>query len=119
MTSIDISRLSEDQLTELLGKAQTEMATREKTRRKDLRREIERRIVAEGYRMADVFPELRDADGSGNGRRKRPAKFRNPQNPEQTWTGVGRSPKWVQTILGERGIDMAAFKAIPMYQIHA
>ena len=46
-----------------------------------------------------------------------PAKYRNPQNPDETWTGIGRSPKWVQAILGERGIDMAAFKSIPMYQI--
>ena len=42
-----------------------------------------------------------------------------PQNPDETWAGIGRSPKWVQVILAERGIDMAAFKGIPMYQIHA
>ena len=49
-----------------------------------------------------------------------PAKYRNPQNPEGgTWTGIGRSPKWVQEILSERGIEMAAFKSIPMYQIHS
>ena len=48
-----------------------------------------------------------------------PAKYRNPQNPDETWTGIGRSPKWVQAILGERGIEMAAFKSIPMYQIHS
>ena len=53
----------------------------------------------------------------GRQRRKMPVKFRNPQNPDETWTGIGRSPRWVQAILGERGIDMAAFKAIPMYQI--
>ena len=38
---------------------------------------------------------------------------------DQTWGGVGRTPKWVQAILDERGIDMAAFKSIPMYRIHA
>ena len=46
-------------------------------------------------------------------------RFRNPQNPDETWTGIGRSPRWVQAILNERGIDMAAFKGIPMYQIRA
>ena len=48
-----------------------------------------------------------------------PAKFRNAQNPDETWTWIGRSPKWVQAILDERGIEMAAFKAIPLYQVHA
>ena len=32
---------------------------------------------------------------------------------------VRDTPKWVQAILAERGIDIAAFKGIPMYQIHA
>jgi DNA-binding protein H-NS len=31
----------------------------------------------------------------GDGRAKVAPKYRNPNNPEQTWTGRGRSPKWV------------------------
>ena len=117
MTSTDINNLDIDQLTELLGKAQTEMATREKQGRRDLRAELERRVAADGYKMADIFPELGAGAASG-ARRKRPAKYRDPQNPEQPWSGLGRTPKWVQAILDERGIDRAAFKSIPMYQIH-
>ena len=118
MTSIDIERLDIKQLGELLANAQTEIASREKGNRKELRAELERRVAADGYKMADIFPEL-GAGASSGARRKRPAKYRNPQNPEQAWSGVGRAPKWVQAILDERGIDMAAFKSIPMYQIHA
>ena len=118
MASIDLERLDIEQLPELLAKAQSELASREKQGRTDLRAELERRMAAEGYRMGDIFPELGTGAASG-ARRKRPAKYRNPQNPEQAWSGVGRAPKWVQAILDERGIDMAAFKSIPMYQIHA
>ena len=49
MADIDLSGLSIDQLTDLVGKAQTEMASRERKRRKDLRSELERRVTAEGY----------------------------------------------------------------------
>ena len=119
MADIDLSNLNIDQLTDLVGKAQSEMASREKLRRKDLRSELERRVTAEGYKMRDIFPELGNGAAGGRQRRKMPVKFRNPQNPEETWTGIGRSPKWVQAILAERGIDMAAFKGIPMYQIRA
>ena len=119
MADIDISRLNIDQLTELVGKAQTEVASRDKQRRKDLRSELDRRLAAEGYALGDIFPELGSGAVSGSQRQKRPAKYRNPQNSEQTWSGIGRSPKWVQAILSERGIDVAAFKGIPMYQIHA
>ena len=86
--------------------------------RRDLRAELERRVASDGYKMADIFPELGTGASSG-ARRKWPAKYRNPQNPDTTWSGIGRTPKWVQAILDERGIDRAAFKSIPMYQIHA
>ena len=118
MADIDLSSFDIDQLADLVGKAQSEMASREKQRRTDLRSELERRIKAEGYKIPDIFPELGTSGANGRQRRKMPAKFRNPQNPEETWTGIGRSPKWVQAILEERGIDMTAFKSIPMYQIH-
>ena len=118
VTSINLERLDIKQLPELLAKAQTELASREKQNRKDLRAELERRVAAEGYKIADIFPEL-GAASSSSARRKWPAKYRNPQNPDTTWSGLGRTPKWVQAILDERGIDRAAFKSIPMYQIHS
>ena len=118
MTSIDLEPFDIDQLTELLGNAQTEIAFRENENRMELRAELERRVTAEGYKMRDIFPEL-GAGASSGARRKRPAKYRDPQNPDQTWSGTGRTPKWVQAILDERGIDMGAFKSIPMYRIHA
>ena len=119
MADINLSGLNIDQLTELVSKAQSEVASREGKRRKDLRSELERRIAAQGYKLGDIFPELASGTTSGSQRQKRPAKYRNPQNPDQTWSGIGRSPKWVQAILSERGIEVAAFKAIPMYQIHS
>ena len=118
MASIDLERLDIEQLTKLLGKAQAEISACEKQNRKDLRAELERRVASDGYKMAEIFPELGSAS-SNSSRRKRPAKYRDPQNPDQTWSGIGRTPKWVQAILDERGIDMAAFKSIPTYQIHS
>ena len=119
MAAIDLSVLNIDQLNDLVGKAQGEMASREKQRRKDLRSDLERRIATDGYKLGDIFPELASGAASGSQRQKRPAKFRNPQSPDTTWSGIGRTPKWVQAILDERGIDMAAFKSIPMYQVSA
>ena len=118
MTSIDLESLDIERLPELLAKAQSELGSREKQNRKEFRAELERRVAADGYRMAEIFPEFRTASSSSS-RRKRPPKYRDPHNPGQTWSGIGRTPKWVQAILDERGIDMAAFKSIPMYQFHS
>ena len=68
--------------------------------------------------MGDIFPELGGAAVTGGRRRKLAPKFRNPENHEETWTGIGRTPKWVQAILDARGIDMKSFKSIPMFKIH-
>ena len=119
MAFVDLSGLNLDQLAALADSAQAGMASRERQWRKDLRSELERRVAAEGYKMGDIFAELGSGAGGGRRRREMPAKFRNPQNSDDTWTGIGRAPKWVQEILGERSIDMAAFKAIPMYQVHS
>ena len=119
MADIDLSGLNIDQLADLVTKTQSEMASREKQRRKDLRSELERRVAAEGYKMGDIFPEFGSGSESAARRQKRPAKYRNPQNPDDTWSGIGRTPRWVAAIVEERGIDVPAFKAIPMYQIHA
>ena len=32
----------------------------------------------------------------------RPPKFRNPRNPEQTWTGRGKAPAWVDAVGREK-----------------
>ena len=117
MSSINLESLDIDQLAGLLANAQAEMASREKGNRKELRAALERRVAAEGYKMSDIFPEL-GTGASSRARRKRPAKYRNPHNTDQTWSGIGRTPKWVQAIVDERGIDVAAFKSIPMYRIH-
>ena len=81
MTDIDLSTLNIDQLADLVGKAQSEMASRERQRRKDLRSELERRVSAEGCKLGDIFPELANGAAGGRQRRKMPAKFRNPQKP--------------------------------------
>ena len=117
MATIDLESLDIDQLAELLAKAQTEIASRTKENRKELRAELERRVAAQGYGMGDIFPEI-GAGASSGARRKRPAKYRDPQNSERIWSGIGRTPKWVQAILDERGIDMASFKSIPTFRIH-
>ena len=39
--------------------------------------------------------------------KKVPAKYRNPANAEQTWTGRGVSPAWVQELKVEGALDTA------------
>ncbi len=40
-------------------------------------------------------------------------KYRNPANPEQTWTGRGVSPTWVQSLKASGTLDSALIVATP------
>ena len=74
---------------------------------------------ADGYKLGDIFQELASGATNVTQRQKRPAKYRNPQNPEQAWSGIGADAEMGAGDTGRTGIDVAAFKGIPMYQIHA
>ena len=58
MASIDVAGLDIGRLTDPLGRAQAEIASRDKRHRKDLRSGRERRLTAEGYKLSDTFSEL-------------------------------------------------------------
>ena len=118
MTSIDLSTLSPKQLDSLASKAQTEMASRERTRRSHLRHSIEAEVHSQGYVLSDLFPALADA-APPTRRSTRPPRFRDPHSPEHVWTGIGRAPNWIRSILDERGITLPEFKSLPMYLIDA
>lgn len=48
-------------------------------------------------------PSRAKAAKTGDGRAKVAPKFCNPENPDETWTGRGRAPKWVVAHLAAGG----------------
>ena len=59
-------------------------------RAQEIREELEKRVAEEGLSLETVM---------GQGKRVRRARaatrYQNPQNPEETWAGRGRKPKWL------------------------
>lgn len=56
------------------------------------REELEKTAKSLGFKLEDII-EVRKP------RAKVAPKYRNPKEPEQTWTGRGRKPKWVERAL--------------------
>jgi len=66
------------------------------------------RIQALGVPLTDVLPLLNRQIAPGTGtppnkqkagtpkRRAAPIKYRNPENPAETWAGRGKAPKWLE-----------------------
>ncbi len=112
--AIDINSLSARELETLITKAKKRKTTLAKRKPvAQVRRKLAQQAKAEGYTIEELFGT---ATGAGTmtaprstGRvakkarklGKVPPKYRNPANPEETWTGRGRQPRWLAALTAE------------------
>ena len=122
--SIDLSKLSSEELAALGKSIAKEIRVRAVREAKEAER-------AAAEKTKEVFLQMRDLaakhgltveDVIANGGRKRrrrgtgpastgpksPPKYRNPKDPSKTWTGKGRKPGWIAEAL-EKGKKLEDF----------
>ncbi|WP_296428241.1 H-NS histone family protein [Yoonia sp.] len=63
----------------------------------------EKAAAAHGFSLAEITssePSVAKTRKVKSGpKTASPPKYRNPSNPEQTWTGKGRQPEWFKTAI--------------------
>ena len=96
--SYDLHHLSLEELHELAAKAQRAL--------EDKRKESRRAVIAQIKELADsigVSISITDGDRAVSARKgsKVAAKYRNPHNFDQTWTGRGVKPRWLAALVNE------------------
>jgi DNA-binding protein H-NS len=92
--AIDIKRLSQIQLNELIQRAESRKQELNKERAVKVREKLAALAKAEGFSVDELF--------GGRVRRTRRAalpKFRNPADHAQTWSGRGKRPRWFNAAL--------------------
>jgi DNA-binding protein H-NS len=112
--TLKLDVLTVPELLQLRDKVQTALSGKIQTERQELQRKIDELSVLEGSGRGDVTNAPRVAQakrrvgrrrggtgtrGTGKthplrGRTVAP-KYRDPENPSQTWAGRGHAPKWV------------------------
>jgi DNA-binding protein H-NS len=80
-------------LQELELKIKKAKATVQDRSRTELREKLEGMAAAAGFKIGDLF------GGRGGKGRKVAAKYANPDDPAETWTGRGRKPRWLSAKL--------------------
>ena len=90
MPNVDISNLSVAELEKLKGSIDSAIANRRDGELLNLRQAIDDMIEAAGFTLDEVL-QVRTAK-----KRAVKAKYSNPNNPSETWSGRGRKPIWVQ-----------------------
>ena len=84
----DISNLSFDQLSELIKIASKLQANKKQEEKAALLETFKQQAKAKGMTLDEIV----NVKAS---RKTVPAKYRNPDDANQTWTGRGRKPLWV------------------------
>jgi len=91
----ELDRMSLKELQELELKVRRARATVQDRSRVDLRKKMEVMAADAGFRINDIF-------GARGGKgRTVAAKYVNPDDPSETWTGRGRKPRWLNAKLQE------------------
>jgi len=94
--AIDLKGLNQHQLNELIHRAESRKHELAKERIVKAREKILAILKAEGITLEELF------DSRGTGRKKRApakAKYRNPADHAQTWSGRGKRPRWFNAAL--------------------
>jgi DNA-binding protein H-NS len=96
-----ISKLTVEELMELKNKAD-ELITQQKVGKKsELEQQFREQAAQVGLTIkAVVWSDGRRRRGKGL-RKKYAAKYRNPSNPDQVWSGQGRTPAWMQDLVNQ------------------
>lgn len=90
--AIDLTQLSSDELDKLSADIRKAKMQLEKRRIKDARDAIEKAAAEFGMSVSEVMGKALSSRKSGGA--AAPAKYANPANPAQTWSGRGRQPAW-------------------------
>jgi len=97
-----LNQLSFPELQELSSNIQKELKARSANIIKEARaelRELERKY---SLTVEEILSGNKTASEKSSDAKKTVApKYRNPENAEETWTGRGKKPKWVEAALAQ------------------
>ena len=94
-SSIDLSKLSLEELEGLAKDIETEVTTRRQAERERVLGQMRELAASLGLTLEDVV-RLERGKGSAGGAQP---KYRSPSDPNLTWSGRGKRPAWVNEAL--------------------
>ncbi|MFQ6550253.1 H-NS family nucleoid-associated regulatory protein [Aestuariibius sp. 2305UL40-4] len=99
VAKIRLDKLSLDELKNLQKEVAQAITSFEKRQRDDALAAIQAAAKEHGYSL----DELMGGSSKKTAKPKTPAapKYRHPENPEMTWSGRGRQPKWIKDALAD------------------
>ncbi len=100
----EYNKLSEKELQSVIDQAEKALVDKQLEKRKDVIEQIKMLAASVGLTV-DIKEGNKKTLKKG---KKVAAKYRNPDDSSQTWTGRGVSPKWMQALV-DSGRDKSNF----------
>ena len=104
MAAINVDKMSLKELVALEGKIQGAIDGARTRERAELKSKVAELAASHGFSIAELF--------GGKSKGRGIAKYVNPDDATDAWTGRGRKPNWLVALL-KKGADLADF-AIPI-----
>lgn len=104
MASVNVDKLSLKELLDLEAKVEKAIAQARERERAEVKQKIEAIVQNAGFSVSELFGG-RAPTSKG---RSVAAKYVNPDNRSETWTGRGRKPRWLTAKL-EKGAKLEDF----------
>jgi DNA-binding protein H-NS len=108
MASISVEKLSLRELIALEAKLKSAIATARDRARADVRTKIAELAETNGFSVSELFGGMRGRGATKN-KSVGIAKYENPEDKSDTWTGRGRKPNWLVARL-KKGAKLSDFK---------
>ena len=87
----DLEKLNYVELQDLIRNAQALLTEKQASARNELKESFAAKAREHGISLEDLFGK-----GRRGGKGSVAVKYRDPKNAENTWTGRGRMPRWLQ-----------------------
>jgi DNA-binding protein H-NS len=100
----NIDKLTLKELNELEHRVKKAIVTAKERERAETRAKMQELAEQSGFTVAELF----GTGGRGGKGGKVAVKYRNKDNPSETWTGRGRQPKWLAAAL-KKGAKLQDF----------
>ena len=92
--TVNLTKLTDKALAKLSEDIAAEFKAREKNKREQARKDAEAAAKKHGFSLAELLSGKKTVKRSAA-----PAKYRNPQDATQTWSGRGRQPAWFKAAI--------------------
>ncbi len=94
--AFDLKNMSRKELEKLARSVEKQLARLQQKDLKKVRAEMEKLAAAHGVSVQDVLGGIAPAKKTAKTKPKTKsvARYANPADPSQTWTGKGRQPNW-------------------------